>query len=185
MPDVRLAVFVLVTAALAYLSRASLVRPRSHGFVRFFVFEAVLGLFLLNALQWFVDPLSWHQVISWVLLMCSLVPLILGVWALQAHGKPNASDRPDPELLGFERTSRLVDEGVFGLIRHPMYCSLLLFAWGVFMKAPALPAAALALGATAGLILMAKRDEDECQRAFGVPYREYMRRTRRFIPYVY
>jgi protein-S-isoprenylcysteine O-methyltransferase Ste14 len=129
--------------------------------------------------------LSWHQIISWILLLCSLVPLILGVRALRTHGKPTAADRPDPELLGFERTSKLVDQGVFGLIRHPMYSSLLLLAWGVFMKAPTWSAAALAAAATAGLILMAKRDEEECQRAFGVPYEEYMRRTRRFIPYVY
>ena len=45
--------FVIATAGLAYLSRASLRNPRSHGFTRFLAWELLLVLVLLNADAWF------------------------------------------------------------------------------------------------------------------------------------
>ena len=57
----KLGFFVLATAALAYVSRASLAAPRSHGFYRFFAWEAILALVLLNLDGWLRDPFSWHQ----------------------------------------------------------------------------------------------------------------------------
>ena len=44
--DLRIAIFVGATLLLLYVSRASLRRPRSHGFFRFFAWEAILGLTL-------------------------------------------------------------------------------------------------------------------------------------------
>ena len=66
------AFFALGTAALVFVSRESLLRPRSHGFHRFFAWECLLALFLLNMRAWFRDPLAWHQLISWALLVLSL-----------------------------------------------------------------------------------------------------------------
>ena len=51
----------------AILSR----QPRSHGFYRFFAWEAILGLFLLNVDFWFRDPFAWYQIIAWTLLFAS------------------------------------------------------------------------------------------------------------------
>jgi len=182
--DIRLAIFGVATLFLGYISRASLLRPKSHGFYRFFVFEIIVLLVLINVPRWFIDPFSWHQIVSWILLMSAFIPLILGVRALRLHGRPDASTRPETELLAFERTSRLVREGIFRFIRHPMYSSLLLLAWGIFFKVLSGTGVALAILATAGLMLMAKIEEAECMLVFGQEYREYMRHTRRFIPYV-
>jgi protein-S-isoprenylcysteine O-methyltransferase Ste14 len=183
--DIRLAIFGVATLVLAYVSRASLFRPRSHGFYRFFVWAAILALILMNAPVWFRNPLSWHQVISWILLVVGLVPLGFGVHALRTRGKPDVSARQEPELLAFERTTKLVREGIFHFIRHPMYCSLLLLAWGVCLKAPSAAGGTLATFATAGLLRMAAIDEAECLSAFGPEYRQYMAQTKRFIPYVF
>jgi len=184
-PYWRIAIFALATVLLAYVFRASLRHPRSHGFYRFFVFEAILALFLMTVPLWFHDPFSLLQLISWAFLLGSLILVVAGVRALHIHGRPDASARKEPELLGFERTSRLVHEGVFHHIRHPLYTSLLLLTWGIFFKAPSGSSAALAIGATAGLVLMANAEEAECVRVFGQEYRDYMRHTRRFIPRVY
>ena len=183
--EIRLALFGIGILVLAYLSRASLFRPRSHGFYRFFVWAAILALFLMNVPAWFKEPLSWHQILSWSLLLASLVPLGFGVHALRAHGHPGASARGEPEILAFERTSRLVREGIFRYIRHPMYCSLLLLAWGVFLKAPSAAGGALAILCTAGLMRMAVVEEAECLEAFGPEYRRYMQRSKRFVPFVF
>ena len=183
--SVRFAVFAFATVVLALLSRRSLLSIRSHGFYRFFVFEAILALVLINLPFWFRDAFSWYQVISWILLLSSLLLVVLGIRALHDLGRSGSASRDEPELLAFERTTRLVRAGVFRYVRHPMYSSLLLLAWGVFFKLPSLPGAALALIATAGLIVMAAIEEGENSRAFGQEYREYMAHTKRFIPHVF
>jgi protein-S-isoprenylcysteine O-methyltransferase Ste14 len=181
----RIATFALATILLAYVFRASLRRPRSHGFYRFFVFEAILALFLFAVPLWFHDPLSLLQLISWALLLGSLILVVAGVRALHIHGRPDSAARQEPELLAFERTSRLVQEGIFHHIRHPLYTSLLLLTWGIFFKLLSGISATLAIVATTGLVLMADAEEAECVRVFGQEYRAYMRHTPRFIPHVY
>jgi len=42
----KLIVFTLATLGIIYVSRLSLRHPRSHGFYRFFAWEAILALFL-------------------------------------------------------------------------------------------------------------------------------------------
>ena len=60
----KLLLFGLGSLILAYISRASLRAPRSHGFYRFFAWEAILALLLLNADLWFRDPLAWYQLVA-------------------------------------------------------------------------------------------------------------------------
>ena len=184
MPDIRPGAFILVTLVLLYVSRRSIARPRSHGFFRFFAWEAIVGLFCLHAPVWFLDWFSAHQIISWVLLAASLLPLVLGVQALARRQPPDGKPRREPELMGFERTGRVISQGVFKYIRHPLYCSLLLLTWGIFFKAPAVVAGLLSSAATVLLLLAARADEHECITVFGEDYRSYMRRTKMFIPYV-
>ena len=88
-------------------------------------------------------------------------------------------------LLGIEKTTRLVTTGAFRYIRHPLYSSLLLLAWGVFFKNPSWAGICLALGATAFLVATAMVEEAENLLYFGPVYREYMRRTKMFIPYLF
>jgi len=52
----RLIIFGVVSAGSLFLSWGSLRDFRSHGFFRFFAFESILGLFLLNVTYWFRDP---------------------------------------------------------------------------------------------------------------------------------
>ena len=54
----KLFIFAVGSAGIIYISRASLRAPRSHGFYRFFAWELILALFLLNVDVWFQAPLS-------------------------------------------------------------------------------------------------------------------------------
>jgi protein-S-isoprenylcysteine O-methyltransferase Ste14 len=182
---IKLVAFVVMSTGLLYISRSSLRAPRSHGFYRFFAWEFILVLFLLNVNLWFRDPFSWHQLVSWFLLIVCLVPLAFGVHSLTTRGKPVESREGDAQLLAFEKTTTLVTTGVYRYIRHPLYSSLLLLAWGVFFKAPAWSGAILAVGATLFLIATAKADESECIRFFGSPYQAYMKQTKRFLPFLF
>lgn len=182
---VKIAAFVVLSAGFVYVSRASLARPRSHGFFRFFAWESILALFLLNVDDWFRAPLSGHQVMSWLLLTLSIVPLVCGVLSLRGRGKPVARREGEPQLLAFEKTSALVTTGIYRYIRHPLYSSLLFLTWGIFFKAPSAAGALPALAATLFLAATAKADEAECVRFFGPSYRAYRERTRRFVPFIF
>ncbi len=182
---IRVVLFLLASAGLIYISRASLRAPRSHGFYRFFSWELILALFLLNAGAWFRDPLAWNQLLSWTLLCLSLIPLAFGIHALVTRGKSDKNRPNDAFLLAFEKTTSLVTTGVYRYIRHPLYCSLLLLTWGIFFKQTTWLAVLLALAASLLLYATAKADEAECLRFFGPAYQDYMKRTRMFIPYLW
>lgn len=80
--------------------------------------------------------------------------------------------------------SRLVRHGIYGLMRHPLYTSVLLVALGwalIWGSGPAL-LAALALGPF--FEAKARREERWLREQFP-EYADYARRVRRFIPWVY
>jgi protein-S-isoprenylcysteine O-methyltransferase Ste14 len=182
---VHVIAFLIGSAGLIYISRASLRAPRSHGFYRFFAWECLLALFLLNVDDWFQHPFAWYQLISWLLLFICLVPLILGVRTLRSRGQPVAQREAEPQLLAFEKTSELVTSGIYHYIRHPLYSSLLLLTWGIFFKALTWPGLLLAVAASLFLIATAKADEAECIRFFGEPYQDYMKHSKRFVPFLF
>lgn len=180
----KLIVFGVASAFLVYVSRASLRVPRSHGFYRFFAFETILAMALLNLGVWFRDPLAWYQIISWSLLMVSLFLVLHGVHLLKQIGKQD-SRRNDAPMLEFEKTTTLVTVGTYRYIRHPLYSSLLFLAWGVFFKDPAWIGGGLALAATGFLVATAKIEETENLRFFGPAYQAYMKQTKMFIPFLF
>jgi protein-S-isoprenylcysteine O-methyltransferase Ste14 len=181
----KLAIFVVVSAVFATISRASLLAPRSHGFYRFFAWECILGLFLLNVEVWFRDPFSATQIVSWLLLIVSAFLVIHGVRLLRRIGQPDDT-REEAPLLAFEKTTTLVVEGAYRYIRHPLYSSLLFLAWGIFFKdMTSWAGIGLAAAATFFLTLTAKAEESEDIRFFGPAYQDYMRRTRMFIPFLF
>ena len=181
----KILVFTLGTFSLVYISRMSLRKPRSHGFYRFFAWEVILTLFLLNVDFWFVNQFAWYQIIAWIFLFVSFVPLIFGVHALRTRGKPVGTRKGDPSLLAFEKTSQLVTTGIYRYIRHPLYSSLLLLNWGIFFKSLTWFSVLLTITATMLLLATAKADEAECIQYFGEEYQAYMQHSKRFIPFLF
>lgn len=112
----KVTAFATISALLCYLSRFALLAPGSHGFYRFFAWEC-LALFLLNVEVWFRAPLAWHQLLSWMLLIVSIVPLEWGIRALTAYGKPVSQREGETQLPAFEKTSSLVTTGIYHYIR--------------------------------------------------------------------
>lgn len=180
----RLVLFGLGSLAFVWVSRGALARPRSHGFARFFAFEAILALVLWQLPLWERDPLAPHQLLSWVLLLGSLVLAVHGVRRLVRQGRRDAA-RDDGALFQFEQTGQLVTTGVFRYIRHPMYAALLYLGWGAFLKDASAVSVALVAVLTGALVVTARRDEAECLAYFGDAYAAYMKTTQRFLPGVY
>jgi protein-S-isoprenylcysteine O-methyltransferase Ste14 len=178
-------IFAVASLLIIAVSWKSLGNPRSHGFYRFFAWEAMLALFLLNIRFWFYKPFAWNQIIAWFLLIACIVPLAFGVHSLRTRGKPADKRDGDAALLAFEKTTALVTSGIYQYIRHPLYSSLFLLTWGIYFKLSSLLGMVLAVIATVFLILTAKADEKECKNFFGEEYAEYMKSTKMFIPYLF
>jgi protein-S-isoprenylcysteine O-methyltransferase Ste14 len=177
-------IFFTGSVALLYISRGALSNPNSHGFYRFFAWESIFLLVVLNFSVETTNQFALHQLLSSLFLLISL-GLVIHAWILLIRiGKPT-QERVDSALFGFEKTSSLVTSGVFKYIRHPMYASLIFLAWGVFLKQVSWIGVCLALVANIFLLLTAKRDEEECLAYFGSEYRSYMQKTKRFIPFLF
>jgi protein-S-isoprenylcysteine O-methyltransferase Ste14 len=181
---IRLILFILLSLPVIALSWRTLFRPRSHGFYRFFSWESIIWLFASNYSFWFVHPFSPTQIISWVFLLLSGYLVAAGVIRMKKKGKPGPH-REEPALYGFEKTTELVDTGVFRYIRHPLYSSLLFLTWGIFFKHPSGLLFLISLLSTLCLYLTAKAEEKECLRYFGPAYTEYMKHSRMFIPFLF
>lgn len=186
----RFVILLPATAALAVVSRRSLREPRSHGFPRFFGFVTLAALVVTNAPWWFRRPLSLRQLASWGMLASSAGLAVHSFRVLHEAETPDSADLSDlrrsdeAALLAFERTTALVETGAYGLVRHPLYASLLLLVGGALLKRPSLPAGTLAVAAWACFAATALAEEPENMRTFGEDYAEYRRRTRLLIPFV-
>jgi protein-S-isoprenylcysteine O-methyltransferase Ste14 len=176
-------VFTTATMALTYISRASLRVPRSHGFYRFFAWELMLVLIVLNINGWYSAPLTLDQAISGILMGLSLMLVIISYGILRQFGQQD-HNRNDAPLLVFEKTTVLVTHGIYRFIRHPMYSSLIFLDWGLFFKRMSWLSGGIALLACILLMIAALVEEAENIRYFGTQYREYMKRTKRFVPFL-
>jgi protein-S-isoprenylcysteine O-methyltransferase Ste14 len=153
----------------------SIKHKRFHGIPRFFAFESIYLLILLNFRVWFHDPFSLYQVISWVLLILSAYFGLTGYLLLKRKGRSSKN---------FENTTVLVKSGVYRLIRHPLYFSLFLLGTGVMMKDPQGLSLVLGFVNLVAVWFTALTEEKEMVKKFGEPYKEYMKETKMFIPYI-
>jgi len=176
--------FFVGTILIIYISRRSLLHPRSHGFFRFFAWEGILFLIILNAPYWIDNPRSASQIISWILLTVSIYPVAHGVFLLQVVGKPTDTADKGSDLA-FEKTTNLITSGIYRYIRHPLYASLLYLTWGVYFKNSTWMTTVISLGISLFLLETAKAEEKENAIHFGKRYTEYAGRTKMFIPYIW
>ncbi len=168
-------VFTLASIGWIAFSWHSLRHPQSHGFFRFFAFEFILALILLNLPVWFRDPFSPAQLISWGLLLSSALLAAHGFRLLKLLGKPSQ---------GIETTTVLVILGAYEYVRHPLYTSLLLLAGGAFLKDPSWVGGFLGGAIALALYLTARAEERENLQKFGQSYAAYMQKSKMFIPFL-
>jgi protein-S-isoprenylcysteine O-methyltransferase Ste14 len=180
----KLILFAILSLPVIAISRRSLFNVFSHGFYRFLSWECILWLFICNYKYWFREALSIKQIISWLLLFMGTYFLIAGAAKLKKEGKAGNS-RDGQELYKFEKTTQLVDTGIYKWIRHPLYASLVYLTWGIFLKNTTISLFIISLLSTLFLYFTSRMDEKECLSYFGNKYREYMKRTKMFVPLLF
>lgn len=155
---------------------ASIKDKRYHGVFRFFAFESIFIIVILNIKVWFINPLSVLQILSWIILGTSIFLATFGFYLLYKLG--------NPETKNAETTTTLVSQGIYRYIRHPIYTSLILAALGAFLKKTSLIGLGLVVLTIIFLFFTARVEENEVILKFGEEYKNYIKKTKMFIPFI-
>jgi protein-S-isoprenylcysteine O-methyltransferase Ste14 len=118
-----------------------------------------------------------------MLMIVSLGLLISALYIMRKKGGAGRH-RHDDSLFGFEKTTVLVECGIYRYIRHPMNSSLFFLLWGVLLRNFEINLLMVVLFGTAMLILSVLVEEKENLIYFGQEYRIYMKKTKSLIPFV-
>ena len=150
---------------------------------------------LLLVLAWigFVVPLIWvvssaFSFAEYTLrrgpLVAGLTCLAIGLWLFyRSHADLGTNWSVTLEL---RQDHRLVSQGVYRAIRHPMYSALILYSVGQALVIPNWVAGFSNVIALAVLLaLRLRREEKMMAEQFGDEYAAYSARTKRFIPSVW
>ena len=101
------------------------------------------------------------------------------LWALRVLGQWFTRD------VHVSADQPVIDVGPYRLVRHPSYTGLLLIIAGIGVALGNVLAAALVLAPTlTALVIRVRVEEAALVDALGAPYRQYMGRTKRFLPYI-
>jgi protein-S-isoprenylcysteine O-methyltransferase Ste14 len=180
---VKFLVFIVLSLPLIYLSWRSLFSPDKHGLYRFVTWESILWIAVQNSQYLLVDEFNSRLLISSVLLVTSALLVMWAAYVMRREGRVS-QQREDATLFGFEKTTALVTVGIFAYIRHPMYSSLLCLLWGVLLRNVETGLLLVALLGALACITAALIEERENLAYFGDAYRQYMRSSKRFIPFL-
>ena len=168
-------IFAVVSTVIVMMFRKELFAFRRHGPYMFVAAEGLLVLFILNGGAMFEGLFTVKQVLSWAFMLTSATFAIFGFYGLKKHGQA---------VQNWENTTRLVREGVFKYIRHPLYASLMLLATGVLLKDVSLGAALACILTLCFLVIASRLEEGENAAKFGAEYGSYSLRTKRYLPFV-
>ena len=106
--------------------------------------------------------------------------IILRWWAIITLGRFFSVD------VTIEKDHELVEQGPFRIVRHPSYTGVLLAFLGLALSLrnwAALVIMLVPIGAA--FIHRMNVEEDALSRALGSRYAEYIKRTKRLVPFVY
>ena len=147
----------------------------------YFVVQLVLfGLILLAPLG--PGQPAWPAAISLparaVGLLLAVAGGALGLAGLLGLGR-NLSVLPHPK-----DDAELVQDGAYGLVRHPIYAGLIIGALGWSLLTNSLLALALSVGLLVFFDIKSRREERQLLARFPA-YADYRRRVRKFFPFLY
>jgi protein-S-isoprenylcysteine O-methyltransferase Ste14 len=108
-----------------------------------------------------------------VRLLIGLVPVVFGVYMIWSSHET---------IFGGDGSPVLVDRGVYGLCRHPMYLGVVSLLLGLSFVTFSIAAFALSVVLFVLYDRFATYEEERLIELFGEDYREYQRRVPKWIP---
>jgi protein-S-isoprenylcysteine O-methyltransferase Ste14 len=147
--------------------------------VRVVGFAFILALLVLYGIQhlW-IQALNFRLPgwLRWVGFVIGLAGLGLWTWTQAALGAMWSAQ------LQLREQHHLVTTGPYARIRHPLYTAMCIWSTGVALVTANWIFVALAVMVVAGSCIRAPREEQMMIEQFGDEYREYIKRTGKFLP---
>ena len=144
-------------------------------------FIAITGLIPLLYLSVVIpDPyflsLIWLNPVAYLLISAGLILLYLAF---------NAFD--GAEFLGLKREIKpeLVLSGMYRYVRHPLYFATIILILGLFLLVPTQKMLLVLLISYSYILIGYRLEERKLVAVFGEEYREYQKKVKALIPYLY
>lgn len=171
---------VLLTATRRSRSRTGTKQDRSTLGVIWMVIMVSIAAGVCVAARWPAAALPDGQLFAWVGVFLFVAGLLLRWWAIITLGRFFTVD------VTIEKDHELVERGPFRVVRHPSYTGVLLAFVGFALTLRNWAALLIILVPIfAAFIRRMKVEEEALSKALGSRYAEYMRRTKRLVPFVY
>jgi protein-S-isoprenylcysteine O-methyltransferase Ste14 len=107
-----------------------------------------------------------------------ILSVLLMVWARLTFGRRSF------HLTANTTEGKLVTNGPYQWLRHPIYASVIYFSWSCFIPFPHLWTLAAAFLVTTGLFIRMILEEKSLMATYP-EYKSYTRKAKRIIPYVF
>lgn len=130
-----------------------------------------------DALYQSLVPIPW--LMHWVLVVIGVVLLLVALlWVLIAQAQMGDSWRIG---IDSEVKTALVQQGIFGLSRNPIFLGMQGMLLGLLLVLPNAVTLAIAVLGVALIQIQVRLEEDHLLRLHGEDYRAYQRRVRRWL----
>jgi protein-S-isoprenylcysteine O-methyltransferase Ste14 len=141
-------------------------------------FKAYILVFMQMISIVFILVTGWPLACDIPLLIIQIAGIMLGIWAIISMGMMNTSIIP---LV--KRNALLITNGPYAVIRHPMYSAVLLALWPLIIDQYSLLRLSVGLILTIDLVVKMLYEESLLLKHFA-GYENYMRKTKRLIPFI-
>ena len=130
--------------------------------------EATLG----GTEGWAQGDIHWLRILGFALYAPAAVFVFGAIIALHHRGEAGGG-----EALSSHGTTVVVDSGVFGVVRHPMWLGMIIWSVALMLAAQSVPVIVLGVVAANLFRLAAVKETDFNIERFGDAYREYISRV--------
>lgn len=155
----------------------------------------ILGYFIGLALFVILIPLIMWRVSGDIkigtvqIILCILLSVIgigLSIWSIiymKNVGKGNPMDAFNHEVA--PRTSNLMTDGPYKLCRNPMLLGVFIYYIGLLICLRSVKAGVVFVLFFAIMMVQVSSEEKRLEQDFGEEYREYKKRTKKLIPFIW
>ena len=152
-----------------------------------YVMGLILFIILIPLVMWKlsgdVDPGTGRVV---TLVVLGVIGIALSIWSIvymKVVGKGNPMDAFNHEVA--PRTSELMTGGPYKICRNPMLLGVFIFYIGLVIFLWSWQSLVIFIAYVAIMMVQVSREEKRLEEDFGDAYREYKKKTKKIIPFIF
>lgn len=152
-----------------------------------YIMGLVLFVILIPAIMWKVTgDFSCGAVHFVILIVLGAAGIALSIWSIvymKIVGRGNPMDAFNHEIA--PRTNNLMTEGPYRICRNPMLLGVFIYYLGLVIFLHSWQAVVIFVLYIAIMMVQVNREEKRLEEDFGEEYREYKKKTKKLIPFIW